>query len=104
MSMHLEIIYIDKNDHGRHIGKGAEGEFDQWAIDEFERAKQYEESKDTAPFFLDLKEDNGDIVETIGLSAEGYEALLGEKPLSDKEYVELDATFWQNVKIIASAV
>ncbi len=51
-----------------------------------------------APFLLDLREENGDIIDTIGISAEMYTRITGEPVLSAEEYREIDTKWWQAAK------
>ena len=103
MSMYLELTYIDSNDAGRKTGAGAEGKTDQWAIDAFNAARKYEEPIKTCSFLLDLMNDNREVIDTIGLSLEGFEAITGEKPKGEKEYIEFDSNFWAGCQMLSKA-
>jgi hypothetical protein len=50
-----------------------------------------------ARFVVDWKDENGDILETFGLTEDGFRALVGEEPLTAEEYDEADARHWDAI-------
>lgn len=78
MSAYLEIIFVGNQKHGVDIGIGAEGETDQWARDEFDRLKKHQVDIQTAPYVLDLHSDDGEIIDSIGISIETFQELTGK--------------------------
>lgn len=98
MSLYLEFEYIDKDNAGRKTGVGCEGETDRETMKLFNNARKFSSPIETCDFLLDLKKDDGDIIDTIGISKEVFRKISGTEPLSDEEYVELDTNFWQGIR------
>lgn len=49
---------------------------------------------DEARFILDWKDENGDILNTFHLDADGFRALTGKEPRSNAKYEIFDRDFW----------
>ncbi|MBU1567739.1 MAG: hypothetical protein KJ630_19205 [Proteobacteria bacterium] len=95
MGLFLEFEYIDKNNDGRKTGFGCEGENDRETRKLFNNAKQFAVPIKTCDFLLDLRDEDRTIIDTIGISRDGFEKVTGKKPMSDDEYVDFDIQFWQ---------
>jgi len=102
MGKYLETEFLGTGDHGLKTLVGAEFESDEKTVAAFENARKAAEAAGVniknAPFLLDLREENGDIIDTIGISAEMYTRITGEPVLSPEEYREIDTKWWQAAK------
>ncbi len=98
MSLFVEFEYIDRNDNGRYTGVGAAAETDEQTRELFESARHFEVPVKTCDFLLDLRNEDREILDTIGISKEGFEQLTGRKPLTDEEYINNDIAFWQQIR------
>ena len=98
--MYLETLYLGDSGTGCKTLIGAEFSSDAETVAAFERAKKSQIDVSVAPFLLDLKEDNGDIIDTIGLSDEMYTRITGEPVLSAEEYQEINTNWWQAARAI----
>lgn len=98
MGKYLETEYLGTGNQGMKTLVGAEFDTDEEAVAAFESARSRGGSIKTAPFILDLREENGDIIDTIGISAETYSHITGEPVLSAEEYKEIDTKYWQAAK------
>lgn len=95
MGKYLETLYLGDSGIGYKTLIGAAFESDAVTVFAFENTKKYQIDIRVAPFLLDLKEDNGDIIDTIGIDGETSTRITGEPVLSEEEYREIDANHWQ---------
>lgn len=91
---YLEIIDARTGD-ARKTGIGAAFQTTEEARRNFDAARQLHTPN--GGFLLDLYI-NGNLVDTIELTAEGVKAVSGEAPKSPKHYVEFDMSFWKSVR------
>ena len=103
MRRYMEMIFIDAEGNARKTGVGAEFESDRATTEAFESVRASASDIKTAPFLLDLHEDNGDLIDTIPISAETFAAVTGEPVLSDAEYIAVDEQYWADVSAELSA-
>ena len=94
MGRYMTSLYLGTGNDGYHTGIGAEFETDAETTEAFESAKALDTDIKTAPFIIDLREANGDIVDSIAVSEEGYKSITGEPVLSEAEYIEIDREYW----------
>ena len=86
----LDTTYLNGKGVGYKTCIGAQAETDELTTGLFESARIHATDADTATFLLHLNEDNGDVVETIPLSAEGFTAITGQTVLTEEEYIKRD--------------
>ncbi len=89
--LYLEIVDARTGD-ARQTGLGAIFDTDAEAWQAFESTRSLH--TDGGGFFLDLHTGNGDLADTIELTAEGVERVSGVKPESPEYYVEYDEKQW----------
>jgi len=53
---------------------------------------------DNPQFLIDLRDETGDILDTVGATELQFKALMGTEPKSQEEYSEFDAQIWTNAK------
>lgn len=94
MSRYMETLYLGYGNDGYKTLVGAEFETSEETTQAFESAKNLSVDIKVAEFLLDLKEDDGTIIETIGLDSNGYKNITGQQVLSEEEYCEIDRNFW----------
>jgi hypothetical protein len=102
--MRIATLYLGTGDNGFKTNIGAIGETDKETMGLFESAKKISVSVETAVFLMDLYNNDGFIVDTIGLTGEGYTRITGEKVLSESEYREIDKNYWQQAKDLAAGI
>lgn len=90
-AFYMEIIDARTGD-ARQTGLGAIFDTDAETKQAFESARPLH--TDGGGFFLDLHTGDGDLVDTIELTAEGVERVSGTKPESPEYYVEYDKKQW----------
>jgi hypothetical protein len=90
---YLEIIDVRTGD-ARETGIGAVFETETEARQAFESARSLH--ADGGGFLLDLHTGDGDLVDTIELTAEGVERVSGTKAESPEYYVEYDKMQWED--------
>lgn len=88
---YLEIIDTRTGD-AKHTGIGAMFQTEQLTRDAFESARPFHVEK--GDFLLDLHI-NGDLIDTIELTAEGVTQVSGVVPGSPEYYAEYDLQQWQ---------
>lgn len=103
MSRYMEMVFIDSDGNARQTGVGAEFESDEATTAAFESVRQDTADIKTAPFLLDLHDGDGDIIDTIPISAETYAAVTGEPVLSEAEYIAIDEQYWADTRAELSA-
>jgi len=94
MSRYMETLYLGSGNDGYKTLVGAEFESSEETTQAFESFKVISVDIKIAEFLLDLKEDDGTIIETIGLDSEGYKNITGKPVLREEEYCEIDRKFW----------
>lgn len=97
MSRYIEAIYVDKNGNGYQTRVGAEWESDAKTTEAFESIRSRTADIKSAPFILDLHEENGDIVDSIAVTAQDYSRITGEPVLSEAEYIAIDDKYWADL-------
>lgn len=95
MNTYLEVIDTRSGD-ARHTDIGAIFESVPATKEAFENARRLH--TEGAPFLLDLYID-GDLVDTINLTAEGVELVSGKVPESAEHYIQYDQDYWAKVKM-----
>lgn len=92
MTMYLEMTYIDDDGNARLTGVGAEFKTDSETKAAFERVRsQSVDIKNLdAKFILDLREDDGEIVDSLAITKKTFESVTGEKSMRDQFYVDYD--------------
>lgn len=94
MGRYMEAIYLGSSGDGYKAGVSAEFATDTDTTEAFESARCHDIDINEAEFIIDLHEDNGDIVDTIGVSAESYTQITGEPALTEAEYKDIDRGYW----------
>lgn len=92
-AFYMEIVDARTGD-ARQTGLGAIFDTDEETRQAFESARPLH--TDGGGFFLDLHTGDGDLVDTIELTAEGVERVSGTKPKSPEYYVEYDKKQWED--------
>lgn len=92
MARYMEMTYIDNDGNARLTGVGAEFKTDAETTGAFEsvRTKGIDIKDPKARFILDLKEEDGEIIDSLALTVESFESITGEKAMSDRHYVNYD--------------
>lgn len=100
---YMEMIYIDSDNHARmtNVRAAMGSNSETWAA--FQSAKKHEVEAENAQFLLDYYNRNGDLAETICLSARGFSHISGERVLTDAEYREIDRAFWKEQEAMVRA-
>ena len=91
----MEMIYIDFEDCGRRTNVGAEFETKYQTKRAFESLRNSKVEIDKADFICDLYEENGDLIDSIGINAVTFNAITGEPVLSEAEYISIDEKYWE---------
>lgn len=86
----MEMVYIDDTGNARLTGVGAMMGTDSETTAAFESVRSSEVDIKAARFILDLHESNGDIVDSIAITASTFSGVSGEAVKSDAEYVAYD--------------
>lgn len=97
MESRMEMIYVG-NDTGYKTGVGAIFDTNAETYAAFRSAKRLDVGTKDAVFLLDYYNRKGDLADTIGLSASGYERITGEKALTEAQYREIDTKHWDDVR------
>ncbi len=90
MSKYMEMIFIDSENQARLTGVGAEFKTDKLTVNAFESARHFDIGMKECDFILDLHEDNGDLIDSIGVSAGSFAQIAGEPVLSEAQYIAID--------------
>lgn len=95
--LYIEIEYLGKpeNSNGRKTGEYYQSKSDALTRESFNAAKVVSVPLDVAFFIMDLKNSDNEIIETIGISKESYQALTGNIVYPEQYYVNKDNEFWQ---------
>ena len=94
MSRYMETLYLGSGNDGYKTLVGAEFKTSEETTQAFESVKEISVDIKIAEFLLDLKEDDGTIIETIGLDSKGYKSITGQPVLREEEYCEIDRKYW----------
>jgi len=100
----MDTTYLSKGGDGYKTCVGAQAETDEMTTGLFESARAHSVDVDTADFLLDLHEDDGTIMDTIALSAEGFAKITGQPVLTEEEYKKIDDDHWAGAQEIFEAV
>jgi hypothetical protein len=94
----IEIIDV-RTDHGLKTGKGAAWDTAEEAREDFERrVRPLDVEKGRHAFLADLRNANGDLVDTVRLDAMGFRALTGEEPDDVETYRRTDREHWAQAR------
>ncbi len=86
MRAFMEMIFIDpKTNHGLFIGVGAEDRFGV-LLSMFDSYRDLNCPANEAEFILDLHDESHELVDTLYLTASGFEKITGEKAKTAEEY------------------
>lgn len=98
MSSRMEMIFIDSEDLARKTNVGAmmDTPAQTWAA--FNAARRFAVEYKDAAFLLDYYNKRGDLADTIPVSREGFEAITGERPLTEADYVRIDEEYWAQAR------
>lgn len=100
MKRTAEIIDLATGD-ARKTGKGAVFVGEAECDFRIRNLRENDAGKD-ARFLVDIHDERGDILETLGLDEAGFEALTGEAPLSPEKYAEYDNAYWGAIRGVAA--
>jgi hypothetical protein len=91
----IKAEYLDESDIGIKVHSKFLSQCDASSV--FSLLKEEAVSKDSAPFFIDLyDQESSTLLETIGISAETYQRFTGETVMSS-EYYRREADFNQDL-------
>ena len=96
MARYMEMMFIDSSNNARLTGVGVEFQSDVDTTKAFEQARCHDVGKDAGTFILDLCEENGDIVDSIAVSADSFSEITGKQVLSEAEYIAYDERYWRD--------
>jgi len=99
--MYMTAIYLGKGNDGYQTDIAAAFETPAATKEAFESLRKVEVSTDKAPFLIDLKTDDGDIIDSIGVSEETYSSVTGQPVYSKTVYKQIDKDYWHNAGLIA---
>lgn len=97
--MYMKAIFVNENGDGYQTGVGADFGSEQATKEAFDSLKPEAMDGSDAPFIIDLWDSNGDLLESIGISAELYTQVTGEPVLSEEEYQKIDADYWAKAEL-----
>ena len=89
----MDIIDVRSGD-ARKTGVGAIFETDEVTLAAFNSAKRLEVPRERADFLIDYRDDQGDIVDTIPITADGYRQVVGEEPRVPAYNEAYDRAYW----------
>lgn len=98
MSAYMELIFIDSEHQARKTRVGAEYDTDYLTLLAFRSTKRLAVPIETAQFILDYYDTNEDLVDSVALSAEGFRFVTGQEPLTEADYLRIDAEYWAEVR------
>lgn len=100
MESRMEMIYVGRpeDDACYKTGVGAIFDTNAETYAAFKSAKPIGVPIKEATFLLNYYNRNGDLSDTIGLTAEGYTYITGEKVLSEHQYQEIDDRYWNSMR------
>lgn len=90
----LEILYLGTGSDGMKTGLKIEFDNMAEAALYFEAVKPLRVGSDIATFFVDLREPDHTIKDSIGIDDEGFVAITGKKPESAEYYKNIDSQHW----------
>lgn len=101
---YMQMIYVDSANCARHTNvRAACGANAQtWAA--FNSYRRLGVPVETATFLLDYHNAKGDLSDTIGLDAAGFQAVTGQKAKSEAEYRAIDAEYWREARKEAAVI
>lgn len=103
MSAYMEMIYIDSKNQARKTRVGAEFDTDHLTFVAFQSTKRLAVPMETAQFILDYYDPNGDLVDSVPLSAAGFRFITKTEPLTEADYLRIDAEYWAEVREVRKA-
>ena len=92
--MYMKALYLGTSGDGLQTGVGAGFKTKKEALGAFRELKKQEVDLKEAPFLVDLVGDDGDIVDTVGISEETYSLVTGQPVFSKEVYEQIDRDFW----------
>jgi hypothetical protein len=99
----IEIIDV-RTDNGLKTGKGAAWNTAEEAREDFERrVRPLDVEKGRHAFLADLRDADGNLVDTVRLDATGFRVLTGEEPADVDTYRGIDRDHWVAVRALHKA-
>lgn len=100
---YIEIIYVDDEGNARKTDMAyaspAQKNPNKETRARFNEMRVLQVIGDEQPrFLIDYHNAKGDLGETIGITAEDFEIVAGEKPKTNAEYIEIDENYWRRTK------
>ena len=92
--MHMNAIFVNEQGEGYQTGVSADFGSEKATKEAFYSLKPEATNSREAPFIIDLWDCNGDLVESVGISAELYKRVTGEPVLSEEEYRKINSDYW----------
>lgn len=93
--MYMEFTFLTESGDGYKTGVGAAMETAAATKAAFESYRSNAVDIKTAPFILDLHNENHDLLDSIAVSAETFKKISGQEVLSESEYKSYDDEFWR---------
>jgi hypothetical protein len=90
----MQMIFIDSQDLARHtmLAMAKDTDAATWAT--FNSYRRFGVAYEKASFLLDYHKGNGDLCASIALDDAGFEAITGQKPKAEADYLQIDADYW----------
>lgn len=90
---YLEMIDV-RTGNGVKTGLGAAFTTEDEVRAKFEASRGLAVPDDRMAFLVDLHNPNGDLLDTIQIDADGFEAIIGHPPESPDVYTAVDRAYW----------
>lgn len=90
---YLEMIDV-RTGNSAKTGLGAAFKTETEARAKFEAAIGLAVPDDQTAFFVDFRNPDGDILDTVPIDADGFEAIIGHPPESPDVYTAVDRAYW----------
>lgn len=103
MEREAVILCLRTDDNARKTGKGAVFVGKEACDFNLRQLRELGRGQD-APFYVDWKDEDGDILDTFGIDEAGFRALVGEEPESPEFYAAYDAEYWEKVSQLGDAI
>lgn len=93
-NLYLDTTHLAPNGDGFKTGISVVMNTDKETKRSFLSYKSLEIDVEKAQYILDLRDDEGSILDSVSITGEAYASITGEPVLTTEEYIELDAAFW----------
>lgn len=96
--MYMTAIFLGSGNDGFQTGIGCECDTTKETLSYFESLRKQSEDISTAAFIIDLKNQDGEILDSIGVSADTYSTVSGQPAFSEAVYRQIDADIWAEAR------